>query len=349
MRVLSLFDGMSCGQIALKEIGITPEVYYASEIDKFAIKQTQLNFPNTIQVGDVRDLNVEDLGRIDLILAGSPCTDMSFSGKQGFEFAGQSYLFWEFIRILNDVRKTNPDVLFLLENVKMGKKWEPVFDDAIGCKGNHINSALVSAQVRKRIYWTNIQDGIIPQPEDEGLTISDIAKYEVDEKYYLSEKVLNNLAFHLKRNHDKGNCYGANIKTKDEKSNTVTVKGKYMYDLIRVAMRGRNPEKPTCRESGLKTVQMIEFKNDGKSNCLTTVQKDNLIFQIPRGFNKGGFHEDKAPTLSCNSYDRNNFIIHRAFYRLYQIGINGNAAKPNSTRCWETGGLLKLLNIYLKE
>ena len=297
MRVLSLFDGMSCGQIALKEIGITPEVYYASEIDKFAIKQTQLNFPNTIQVGDVRDLNVENLGHIDLILAGSPCTDMSFSGKrkglstvegieikslneylelkkQGFEFAGQSYLFWEFIRILNDVRKTNPDVLFLLENVKMGKKWEPVFDNAIGCKGNHINSALVSAQTRKRIYWTNIQGGIIPQPKDEGLTISDISEYEVDEKYYLSEKVLNNLAFHLKRNHDKGNCYGANIKTKDEKSNTVTVKGKYMYDLICVAMRGRNPEKPTCRESGLKTVQMIEFKNDGKSNCLTTVQKD---------------------------------------------------------------------------
>lgn len=82
MRVLSLFDGMSCGQIALKEVGITPEVYYASEIDKFAIKQTQLNFPNTIQVGDVRDLNVEDLGHIDLILAGSPCTDMSFSGKR---------------------------------------------------------------------------------------------------------------------------------------------------------------------------------------------------------------------------------------------------------------------------
>lgn len=194
MRVLSLFDGMSCGQIALKEIGITPEVYYASEIDKFAIKQTQLNFPNTIQVGDVRDLNVEDLGHIDLILAGSPCTDMSFSGKrkglstvegieikslneylelkkQGFEFSGQSYLFWEFIRILNDARKTNPEVLFLLENVKMGKKWELVFDDAIGCKGNHINSALVSAQTRKRIYWTNIQGGIIPQPKDEGLTI----------------------------------------------------------------------------------------------------------------------------------------------------------------------------------
>lgn len=215
---------------------------------------------------------------------------------------------------MNDVRKTNPDVLFLLENVKMGKKWEPVFDDAIGCKGNHINSALVSAQVRKRIYWTNIQGGIIPQPKDEGLTISDIAEYEVDEKYYLSEKTLNNLAFHLKRNHDKGNCYGANIKTKDEKSNTVTVKGKYMYDLICAAMRGRNPEKPTCRESGLKTVQMTELKNDGKSNCLTTVQKDNLIFQIPRVF-----HGDKDPTLSCNSYDRNSFIIQRALQGDFRI------------------------------
>lgn len=159
MRALSLLDGMSCGQIALKEIGITPEVYYASEIDKFVIKQTQLNFPNTIQVGDVRNMDVKDLGHIDLILAGSPCTDMSFSGKrkglstkegieirsldkylelkeQGFEFSGQSYLFWEFIRILNDVRKTNPNVLFLLENVKMGKKWELVFNEAIGCEGD---------------------------------------------------------------------------------------------------------------------------------------------------------------------------------------------------------------------
>lgn len=332
MRVLSLFDGMSCGQIALREIGIVPEVYYASEVDKFAIKQTQLNFPNTIQVGDVRSLDVKELGRIDLILAGSPCTDMSFSGKrkglstkegieirsldkylelkeQGFEFAGQSYLFWEFIRVLNDVRKTNPNVLFLLENVKMGKKWETVFNEAIGCKGNHINSALVSAQVRKRIYWTNICGGVIPQPEDEGLTISDIIEEDVDEKYYLSEKVLNNLVIHLNRNHDKGDSFGCSIRKEEEKSNPVTVKGKGMYDLVCVEMRGRNPKNPTCRESGLRTVQMIEFKNDGKSNCLTTVQKDNLVSQMPRGFNKGGFHEEKAPTLSCNSYDRNNFLI----------------------------------------
>lgn len=332
MRVLSLFDGMSCGQIALKEIGITPEVYYASEIDKFAIKQTQLNFPNTIQVGDVRDLNVEDLGRIDLILAGSPCTDMSFSGKrkglstvegievkslneylelkkQGFEFAGQSYLFWEFIRILNDVRKTNPDVLFLLENVKMGKKWEPVFDDAIGCKGNHINSALVSAQVRKRIYWTNIQDGIIPQPEDEGLTISDIAEYEVDKKYYLSEKVSNNLVFHLKRNHDKGNYYGANIKTKDEKSNTVTVKGKYTYDLICVAMRGRNPEKPTC--------YVVEVVYERKETDLG-LNKDNFL-SIDLGLNN---------LCSCiSNVETNSFIINGRVMKSVNQWYNKKKAK----------------------
>lgn len=164
----------------------------------------------------------------------------------------------------------------------MGKKWEPVFNEAIGYKGNHINSAFVSAQTRKRIYWTNICSGIISQPKDRGLTISDIAEDEVDEKYYLSEKILNNLVIHLKRNHDKGNGFGCSIKTECEKSNPVTVKGKCMYDLICVAMRGRNPEKPTCRESGLKTVQMIEFKNDGK-------------------------------------FDRNNFIIQRALHGDFRI------------------------------
>lgn len=110
MRVLSLFDGMSCGQIALKEIGITPEVYYASEIDKFAIKQTQLNFPNTIQVGDVRDLNVENLGHIDLILAGSPCTDMSFSGKR----KGLSTV----------IRRLTPTECSRLQTVPNWYKWE---------------------------------------------------------------------------------------------------------------------------------------------------------------------------------------------------------------------------------
>lgn len=180
MRVLSLFDGMSCGQIALRELGIIPEVYYASEIDKFAIGQTQLNFPDTIQLGSVTEVDGTKLGRIDLLIGGSPCQSFSFAGKrvgmvttdkeeihtlerylelkqEGFQFEGQSYLFWEYMRILREVQQVNPDVLFLLENVEMGKKWEEVLNKAIGLKGVHINSALVSAQTRKRIYWTNIR------------------------------------------------------------------------------------------------------------------------------------------------------------------------------------------------
>ena len=207
MRILSLFDGMSCGQIALRDMGIVPEVYYASEVDKFAIAQTQLNFPDTIQLGDVRLVYPTQLGHIDLLIGGSPCQSFSFAGKrvgmatkenekvltldrylelkeQGFEFEGQSYLFWEYMRILTELRRLNPNVKFLLENVKMKKEWEAVLTEAIGVPGVHINSALVSAQNRKRIYWTNI--GEIAQPEDRGLLLRDVLQTEVDEKYFLS-------------------------------------------------------------------------------------------------------------------------------------------------------------------
>lgn len=223
MRVLSLFDGMSCGQIALRDMGIIPEVYYASEIDKFAIAQTQLNFPETIQLGSVTELDATKLGHIDLLIGGSPCQSFSFAGKRvgmattdkeeiytlerylelkrgGFQFEGQSYLFWEYVRILNEVRQTNPDVLFLLENVEMGKKWEKILSDAIGIQGVHINSALVSAQTRKRIYWTNIRTRMqdmfgslvsdIPLPKDRNISLQDILLDEVDEKYYVSDAVL---------------------------------------------------------------------------------------------------------------------------------------------------------------
>ena len=181
MVVLSLFDGMSCGQIALHELGIIPETYYASEIDKFAIAQTQLNFPDTIQLGDVAEVDVSRLKPVDLLIGGSPCQSFSFAGKRagmktteneeiytldrylqlkadGFKFEGQSYLFWEYMRILTDIRKYNPNVLFLLENVEMGKKWERVLSDAIGLYGVHINSALVSAQNNASIGQTYGQD-----------------------------------------------------------------------------------------------------------------------------------------------------------------------------------------------
>ena len=141
ITVLSLFDGMSCGQIALKELGIKVDKYYASEIDKHAIKQTILNFPETIQLGSVTEVDARKLPKIDLLIGGSPCTNFSFAGrrngmntttneeiytlerylqlkKEGFEFDGESFLFWEYMRILGEVRETNPNVFFFLENVE---------------------------------------------------------------------------------------------------------------------------------------------------------------------------------------------------------------------------------------
>ena len=236
--VLSLFDGCSGGQQALERVGIKVDKYFASEIDKYAIKVTQSNFPNTIQLGDVTNVFAKDLPKIDLLIGGSPCQSFSFAGKrkgmstkceteiltlehyldlknQGFEFEGQSYLFWEYMRILRDIQKINPDVKFLLENVEMGEKWEKVLSKAIGVNGIHINSALVSAQNRKRIYWTNI--GMIPgglfgdlvsiieQPKDKGILLKDILETEVDEKYFLRE----NHAGKIKNVNQKASCFTA--------------------------------------------------------------------------------------------------------------------------------------------
>ena len=242
IRVWSLFDGMSCASIVLKELGINPKVFVSSEIDKSAIKAEKLNFPDMVQVGSVTDIHVAELvekyGVPDLLVGGSPCQSFSFSGKmkgmatsqgeeiytldryldlkqQGFEFEGQSYLFWEYMRILTELRKYNPNILFFLENVEMLEKWERCLSHAIGVRGVHINSALVSAQNRRRIYWSNIKvkdlgntslfdfsddpfewptkKTDIPQPEDRGIVIKDILQDIVGDKYYLKDGTVSQL------------------------------------------------------------------------------------------------------------------------------------------------------------
>ncbi len=201
MNYLSLFNGMGCGDLAFKSLGIKTNKYYASEVDKYSNAVAKYNNPNMIELGDVRDIDVKrDIkDRIDILIGGSPCTNFSFAGKQNgmstkcnmeilslehylqlkeerFEFDGQSYLFWEFMRLLKD---TKPKY-FLLENVKMAKKWKKILSDAIGIEPILINSALMTAQNRNRLYWCGkLVNGKyvkcdISQPKDKGILLKDI-------------------------------------------------------------------------------------------------------------------------------------------------------------------------------
>lgn len=168
-NVLGLFDGMSCGQIALTRLGVEYDNYFASEIDRHAIKVTQKNYPKTIQLGDVTKIKGSDLPEIYLLIGGSPCQSFSNAGGEGNGFDSKSGLFWEYVRILKEVQPK----YFLLENVVMKKKeWENIISDTLGVKPISIDSKLVSAQRRPRLYWTNIPN--INKPIDKGLLFKDI-------------------------------------------------------------------------------------------------------------------------------------------------------------------------------
>jgi len=166
--VLSLFDGISCGQVALKRVGIKIDKYFASEIDKYAIQVTQKNHPNTIQLGSVTEIKGNKLPKIDLLIGGSPCQGFSFAGKQLNFNDERSKLFFEFVRLLRECKPK----YFLLENVKMKKEYQDIISKYLGVEPIEINSNLVSAQDRKRLYWTNIPN--ITQPKDKGILLKSI-------------------------------------------------------------------------------------------------------------------------------------------------------------------------------
>jgi len=205
MNVLSLFDGMSCGQIALNQLGIKVDKYYASEIDKYAITITKKNFPNTIHLGDVTKVKAEDLEPIDLLMGGSPCQGFSFAGRQLNFNDPRSALFFEFVRLLKECKPK----YFLLENVRMKKEYQDVISEHLGVEPIMINSALVSAQNRVRLYWTNIPN--IIQPQDKGLMLKDILEYNQSSVSELSnakkDRILNSKRgkgfFYSPNTHDK--------------------------------------------------------------------------------------------------------------------------------------------------
>ena len=183
MNVLSLFDGMSCGQIALNKLGVKVDNYFASEIDKYAMQITQKNYPNTKQLGSVVYLKGSDLPKIDLLFGGSPCQDLSKAKTNGKGLSGDSSgLFWEYLRLLKEL---NPKY-FLLENVVMKQEWSDVISKELGVEPVEINSNLVSAQNRRRLYWTNIPN--IEQPKDKGILLGDII-YDDTYKVFTDERI----------------------------------------------------------------------------------------------------------------------------------------------------------------
>lgn len=184
MNVLSLFDGMSCGQIALNRANIHYDNYFASEIKDIAIKVTKHNYPNTIHIGDVTKIDLSTLPKIDLLIGGSPCQDFSQMKINGQGLQGdKSKLFYEYLKVLKVLKPK----YFLLENVKMKKDSEQQLNEYLGVKGIHINSDLVSYQKRPRIYWTNIPNVNIPLDKNINFQNYKETNYEECKKYKLNK------------------------------------------------------------------------------------------------------------------------------------------------------------------
>lgn len=211
MKVLSLFDGMSCGRIALDRAGINVTSYHASELDKYAIQVTQANWPETVQLGDVtkwREWDI-DWASIDLLIGGSPCQGFSFAGKQLAFDDPRSKLFFVYVDILKHIRTLNPDVKFMLENVRMKKEYLAIISEQLGVEPVFINSALVSAQNRQRFYWANWK---IEQPADKGINWGGIREENAPACHYYTVKGLDWIKRHSERTGKKLRVWADNEK-----------------------------------------------------------------------------------------------------------------------------------------
>lgn len=351
-KVFSAFHGMGCIGLALQQLGVKFELY-ASEIDKHATKVSDALFPGTINLGDITKVNMDDLPVFDLVVGGSPCQGFSFAGKQlNFEDP-RSKLFFVFLDLLNKCKERNPNVKFLLENVRMNKDCERLISEKMGVMPLKINSTLVSAQNRFRLYWTNIGpqfqkamfdpvSSAIPQPVDKGILLEDILEEEVDDKYYLSQKAFDSITnpMRLKKaftavNGEKALCLTANgqtnwtgtfikigkdgkIKNNQNKASCLTAGGNSggnhsdmdLFVFKCGAMRGRY-----SKDNG--TTQQLELRQDDKSNCLTSVQKDNLVIQLNPSKQSGGkqpyqhnrVYSPKGKSPCINTDSRRNVLL----------------------------------------
>ena len=302
MNVLSLFDGMSCGMIALDRLGIKVDNYYASEIDKYAIQVSQANYPDIIQVGDITKLDLSTLPKIDLVMGGSPCQGFSFAGKQLAFDDPRSALFFEFHKAISYLQPK----YFLLENVRMKKEYLDIISEYMGVEPIFINSSLVSAQSRQRYYWTNIPN--VEQPKERGIVLRDILEDQPSENPVKQTK---RNARHLKQLDDKSLCMTASMykgagnngmtlvpqklvdDTSDLPEKSQTIKSQYyksskanfersgtfhatgipqkLVDVRAAAYRGRYNEDGSIS-------QKLELRKDDKSNAMTASYNHKINF-----------------------------------------------------------------------
>lgn len=331
--VLSLFDGMSCGQIALNRIGLKPKQYFASEIDKYAIQVTQSNFPNTIQLGDITKVFAKDLPKIDLLIGGSPCQGFSFAGKQLAFDDPRSKLFFEFVRLKNECNPT----YFMLENVKMKHEFEIIISKYLGVAPIEINSALVSAQNRVRLYWTNIANepyGLfgdmqctIPQPKDKGILLRDILETDVPDKYYLSEKALK---FVLDETRIKKKYTQNGSEADKSLPHLAKNKTNWCGDFI------FHNTMPRSSKTGKGGTGLLSRK-DGKTYCLDTGQTnaieilDKSVIQLSENKESGG----KQPYQQNRVYDTNG--VSPALMGQMSCGSHAILDKSPCLHCFEHG------------
>lgn len=331
MNVLSLFDGIACGRVALERANIPVDRYIASEIEKSSIKVATTNYPDIEEIGDVRNVDTNTLPYIDILIGGSPCTNLSFSGKregmitkekekvttlerylelkeEGFEFEGYSYLFWEYVRILKELMVKNPNLYFLLENVVMAKEWEDIFTEVLGVKPIKINSSLVSAQNRVRLYWTNIP--FLGMPEDKGITL---------------QSILENTNF----------------------DHPGAIRGRYI-DLHKATIIGRRIDENGHRkdmDKSIPIVQCLEVRdtNRDKSNCLTTAVKDNVLTPLPIGRHIDAFGMISGERLPFRYYTRREYERLQTLPDGYTDCVSEAAAKKAIGNGWTIDVITHLL------
>jgi DNA (cytosine-5)-methyltransferase 3A len=301
MRVVSLFDGMSCGQLALDKLGIKP-TYFASEIDKYAMQVTKANYPNTHFIGDVTKVDAKLLPKIDLLLGGSPCQGFSFAGKQLNFDDPRSKLFFEYVRLLKELKPK----YFLLENVRMKKESQDIISEYLGVEPIAINSNLVSAQNRYRLYWTNIPN--ITQPKDRQINLKDIIEdgltdrtksHCIDANYFKGgnlksyfEKHRRQLIFsdeglcHVGDADLKGHGYVRRVYSPEGKAPSLCASSGGNLE-PKILVKGARLVNRRLDENGKrkdydKTIPnqpQIEVREDDNSNCLTTVTKDSILVE----------------------------------------------------------------------